>query len=265
MIDLLLAPGAPFYALSLAAVLAAAIGALRLETTRRALVGFSTLPARWGLRGRFVLGQAAALPLATVLLLVAAASGTRGNVRLLLLVAAGAIELYVGVVVPRRPLVQAQQERRRLRRLTPGFVSYVRIALAGYDAPATLLSRYVARPSERLLPMQRLIAEALTLMNARRLRPFEAVCVVARARGCQELTDVVEALAQTEREGTDVQSVLAAHAATLEALLTDEFTRLLKRRTLYLVGLSALSVVGILVNLLFVMTGGGTALSRLGG
>jgi hypothetical protein len=52
----------------------------------------------------------------------------------------------------------------------------------------------------------------------------------------------------------------------LEALLRDEFTRMLKRRTMYLLGLVAISlVVGILGNLLFVMTGGGSALAHISG
>jgi hypothetical protein len=184
----------------------------------------------------------------------------------MLLVGALAIYLYCGIIIPRKPIVQAQKQRRRLRLLTPGFISYVRVALAGYDAPATLLERYAARPAQRIAPMQQLVAEALVLMNERRLRPFEALRQVARVRGCQELTDVCEALAQAEREGSDVQQVLAAHEATLDALLRDEFTRLLKRRTMYLLGLVAISlVVGILGNLLFVMTGGGSALAHIGG
>jgi hypothetical protein len=162
--------------------------------------------------------------------------------------------------------VAAQKERKRLRLLTPGFVSYVRVALAGYDPPATLLERYCVRPAKRLLPMQQMIAEALTLMNERRLRPFEALRMVARTRGCLVLTDVCEALAQAVSVGSVVKLVLAAHEATLEALLKDEFTRMLKRRTMYLLGLVAISlVVGILGNLLFVMTGGGSLLTQIGG
>jgi hypothetical protein len=184
----------------------------------------------------------------------------------MLLVGALAIYLYLGIIIPRKPAVAAQKQRKRLRLLTPGFVSYVRVALAGYDPPATLLERYAARPAKRILPMQQLVAEALVLMNERRLRPFEALRHSARGRGCQELTDVAEALAQAESEGSDVQQVLAAHEATLEALLRDEFTRMLKRRTMYLLGLVAISlVVGILGNLLFVMTGGGSALAHIGG
>ena len=77
---------------------------------------------------------------------------------------------------------------------------------------------------------------------------------------------MAEALAQAESEGSDVQQGLAAHETTLEALLKDEFTRMLKRRTMYLLGLVAVSlVVGILGNLLFVMTGGGSVFMHIGG
>ena len=263
--DLLTTPSAPFFALSIAGVLIAVIGLMQLERARLAWLGFRALPSRWGMTGRFVLGQAAAIPLAAILLLVALASGAQGTPRLLLLVGALALELYLGIVVPRRPLIQAQRERKRLRTLTPGFVGYVQVALAGYDAPALLLERYVARPAPRLLPMQHLVSEALVLMHEQRMRPFAALRRVARVRGCQELTDVAEALAQAEAEGSDVQGVLAAHATTLEAVLRDEFTRMLKRRTLYLLGLVAISlVVGILGNLLFVITGGGSLLMHVG-
>jgi hypothetical protein len=265
MPDFLLTPGAPFASVALAGVLIAALGLMQLERARLALTGVRSLPTMWGMRGRFVLGQAAAIPLAAVLLLVATA-GAEGNTRTMLLVGALAIYLYLGIIIPRKPAVAAQKQRKRLRLLTPGFVSYVRVALAGYDPPATLLERYAARPAKRILPMQQLVAEALVLMNERRLRPFEALRHIARGRGCQELTDVAEALAQAESEGSDVQQVLAAHEATLEALLRDEFTRMLKRRTMYLLGLVAISlVVGILGNLLFVMTGGGSALAHIGG
>jgi hypothetical protein len=266
MPDIFLTPGAPFAAIAVAGALIAALGLMQLERARLALAGVRALPTTWGVRGRFVLGQAAAVPLAATLLLLALGGGTGDNNRTLLLAAALALYLYVGVIIPRKPIVQAQKERKRLRLLTPGFVSYVRVALAGYDPPATLLERYAARPTRQILLMQRLVAEALLLMNERRLRPFEALRMVARARGCQELTDVTEALAQAENEGSDVQQVLAAHEATLEALLRDEFTRMLKRRTMYLLGLVAVSlVVGILGNLLFVMTGGGRLLTHIGG
>jgi len=181
MPDFLLTPGAPFAAVALAGVLIAALGLMQLERARLALAGVRSLPTTWGMRGRFVLGQAAAIPLATMLLLLALSGGAGDSNRTLLLSATLGLYLYVGVIIPRKPIVQAQKQRKRLRLLTPGFVSYVRVALAGYDPPATLLERYAARPAKRILSMQQLVAEALVLMNERRLRPFEALRHVARA------------------------------------------------------------------------------------
>jgi hypothetical protein len=265
-VDLLLSPGAPFAALSLAGVLLAVAGFAQLERARLLLAGVRALPTTRGMAGRFILGQAAAVPLACLLLLLAFASGAEGSSRQWLLVLALGLYLYVGIVLPRRPLVEAQQERRRLRQLTPGFVSYVRVALAGYDPAAVLLERYVLRQDTRLAPMQRLATEALTLMHDRRLRPFEALLAAVRARGCQELTDVAEALAQAEGEGTDPQAILEAQELTLAAILRDEFQRMLKRRTMYLLLLVAIAlVVGILGNLLFVMVAGSGVLGQLGG
>jgi hypothetical protein len=221
------------------------------------LAGVRALPGGRSMAARLALGHAAAAPLVGALALAGVAGGADGTGRVLLVATALSLYLYLGIVMPRRPLVQAQRERRALRRLTPGFVSYVRVALAGYESPASLLERYIARPRPRLLPAQQLVAEALGLVRERRLRPFEALRVAARARGCQELTDVAETLAQAESEGADPQAALAAHETTLEAILRDEFTRMLKRRTLWLLLVVAVSmVVGILGNLLYVMVGG---------
>jgi hypothetical protein len=263
----LLSPGAPWVALSLAGALTAAYGLAQLEHTHALIAGVRQLPSRRGVAGRMLLGQAAGIPLAGLLVLIALAGGAVGNMRLWLVALALGLYLYVGVVLPRRPMVQAQRERRKLRLLTPGFVAYVRVALAGYDAPATLLERYASRPRERLLPMQQVVSDALALMHERRLRPFEALRAVARSRGCQELTDVADALAQAEVEGTDPQQVLVAQQLTLEAILKDEFQRMLKRRTMYLLLMVALSlIIGILGNLLYVMVAGSGLLNgALGG
>lgn len=265
MNNFLTVPGAPYALLSVAGVLLAALGLMQFERARLAWAGFRSLPTRRGMTGRFILGQTAALPLAGVLLLLAIAGGAQGTQRTLLLVGALAVELYIGVIIPRRPLVQAQKERRRLRMLTPSFVSYIKTALAGYEAPLSILERYQTTPVKPLLLMQQLVAEALTLMNDQRMTPFAALQQVARGRGCQELTDVCEALAQSEREGSDAQEILTAHEETLIAIIKDEFSRLLKRRTMYLLGASALSLVGgILGNLLWVMTAGGGIFANLG-
>ncbi|NTW02996.1 MAG: hypothetical protein HGA19_17225, partial [Oscillochloris sp.] len=80
-----------------------------------------------------------------------------------------------------------------------------------------------------------------------------------------DLTDVAEALAQSESEGSPIETVLAAQQATLELILQSEFKRDLRRRTMYLLLMVAISlVVGILINLLWIMTKGGAVFTQLG-
>src|SRR5687767_13880172 len=99
MVDLLLAPGAPYYALSVIGVLLAIAGLMRLERTRMVMVGVRALPTRWGMRGRYVLGQAGGVPIAGALLLAAFAGGVRGTPRLLILACALGLNLWLGIAL----------------------------------------------------------------------------------------------------------------------------------------------------------------------
>lgn len=252
----LLRPGVPFYILSFAGVLLAVLGVLQLESARMALAGVRSVPSRWGMRGRYTIGQIAAIPIAGTLLLIGRFGGSSGMLQLLIYVIAVGFYLYVGVALPRRPLYQAEKERRRLRALTPSLISYIRIASAAHDPPAEILTRYIKRPNPRIAPMQQLVGEAVDLMlGEQRLRPYEALRRVARARGCQELTDVAEALAN-QTHGANPEQVLAAHETTLQIILRDEFRRMLRRRAAYLMGLAAIAIViSIVGDILFIFAG----------
>lgn len=263
--NILLAPGAPFFIASLSGAILAAFGLHLLARGRWATIGVKVLPNRSELSGRLLIGQTAAIPLAFICVLIALVSGAAAGYRNLLLMLAIGVYLYLGIVVPRRPIVEAQKTARRLRQLTPGLVSYIQVSLAGRDTPMTIMERYIERPSKRLAAMQALIQDALQMSRERRIRPFDACRAVARERGCAELIDVMEALATSEDQGTDSRKVLKAQQKTLEIVLQDEFTRMLKRRTMYLLVTVAISlVIGILGNLLFVMTGGGSVFMDLG-
>lgn len=262
--DFLVSPSAPFFALSVAGAMLAAFGLTRLERRRWAEFGVRVLPNSSEMSGRLLIGQMAGIPLAFILILIALISGSAAGYRNLLLMLAVGVYLYIGVIIPRRPLVQAQKTARRLRQLTPGLVSYIQVSLAGGDPPMVIMERYVVQASKKRVLMQSVVRDALKMTRDRYIRPFDALRVVARARDCTELIDVTDALATAEAEGTDPQSVLAAQQQTLEMVLRDEFTRMLKRRTMYLLLTVAVSlVIGILGNLLFVMTGGGSLLTNL--
>lgn len=256
---LLASPATPYLAASLACALLAAIGLVFASRGRPAPIGpgLAALPP-------LVIGQIAGIGLAGMLLLAVVVGGPQGMPRLLLLAGALAAYLGLGVALPRRPQVQRQREAARLRRLTPGLIAFVRVALGSFESPIAVLRRYTARPAPQLAPMQLLVAEALQRSQDQRLRPFGALAAVARERTCRELIDLADALAQAEAEGSPVETVLAAQQETLELILQSEFKRMLRRRTMYLLLMVAISlVVGILLNLLFVMTGGGSVFSAL--
>ncbi len=259
-----LAPGWPFIFLSIAGALLALISILHLEAARQLVPGFRPIVSPSGYRQRLLLGQVTGAALAATLVLVARMSGMHGLYLLLMILLALAVWMAVGLVLPRRPQVNAERERRSLRRATPGFVSYIRISLAGGEAAATLLEQFVATPEPQRAALQDAVRAALVLMRTERRRPFDALLRVARERDCRELVDVVEALAQAEERGTDPRPALKAQQAMLEAILRDELTRTLKRRNLGLIGLVALSVLfGLVVNILFVMVVGGLRSSGL--
>lgn len=261
MPDILIAPGAPYYLLALAGALLAALGASLIERRPLAL---NAPPAALAPGARLAAGQAAGLTLAALLAGVAAAGNAQGQGRALLLTGALAGYLALGLVLPRRPAQRRRREAAALRRLTPGLIAFVRVALGSFESPGSALARYVARPSARRAPMQELVAAAAQLGQDQRLRPFAALAAAARAHECRELIDAAEALAQAEAEGGPIEMVLAAQQETLELVLQSEFKRLLRRRTVYLLLMVAVSlVVGVLVNLLFVMTGGGSALTQI--
>jgi hypothetical protein len=261
--NVLIAPGAPYLLLSLAGALLAMLGLALGE--RRPLAALGALAGRLDGAGQRAAGQLAGGVAAALLLLVAVAGGERGHARALLVLGALAAYLALAVALPGGEERRRRREAAALRRLTPGLIAFVRVAVGSFEAPIEILRRYTSRPSRRLAPMQELVTEALRRGADLRLRPFAALSLVARERGCRELAEVAEALAQAEAEGGRVESVLAAQQETLEAILQGEFRRMVRRRTMYLLLMVAVSlVVGILINLLFVMTGGGSALARLG-
>lgn len=261
MFNLLLNPGAPFYLVALACFLIAAVSLQRLVPTS---AGLRPVPTAFDQRQRFLLGQLAGGVLATLLLVPALMGGATGTTFQLALALALAAWLYLGLVLPRKPQVAADKRRVAVRRLLPGFVSYVRVALAGYDAPVVTLERYSTRTDARSAPLREVTTAALRVMEAERLRPFAALAQQARVTGCRELIDVADLLAQAEREGSSAEHGLAQQELTLAAILEDEFKAMLKRRTLYLLLLVAIAVVvGILGNLLWTMVG--SALLTRGG
>ncbi|GIV90951.1 MAG: hypothetical protein KatS3mg055_3469 [Chloroflexus sp.] len=248
MSHLLTTPVAPALLAALWGTLLAALG---IVLRRRPLLAVSLAE-----RQRFIVGQAGGITLA---LLCAGAALSGGTLWLGLALAA---YLGLGLVWPRQPRRARERMERELRRLTPGLIGFIRVALGSFEAPSMLLRRYCMQAAPRQAPMREVVVAALALSEEQRMRPFSALAEVARRSHCRELIDATAALAQAEAEGTPVEMVLAAQQQTLETLLQGEFRRLIRRRTVYLLLLTALSLVfGILLNLLFVMVVGSEVFS----
>lgn len=261
MLDMLSLPSAPWLLLSMAGALVAMLGLTLQERRRWAFAGFWRIPSAWGMRGRFLVYQIIGVSGAMIALGAVWSFGLQGRLWYLCLALAFAWYLWTGWVIPRRPLMQLEQHRKLLRRLTPSFVGYIRTAIAGQEDALTLFSRYIERTDSRIFPMQLVIRDVLTVVHAQQVRPFEALRRVTLHRGCDELFSVAELLAQAERHGTDIDQMLALSEQTFAAVLAGEITRQSKRRSLYVVLAGAFAlVIGLLGNLLFVVTAGGSLL-----
>ena len=111
MSDIFILPGVWTAFIGIAGVLIAAIGMMQIDHARALASGLRALPSRWGMTGRFVLGHLAALPLAAVPVLLIASAGVDGMPRLLLATTALGIYLYVGIVIPRKPVTNSASSR----------------------------------------------------------------------------------------------------------------------------------------------------------
>lgn len=264
MQDILTLPYAPALLCVIAGALLAALGLVQMEVQRWSIAGFWRMPSATGMQNRYGVYQAVALSGAVLMWGGMVAFGIQGPLWWLCLALSVAFYLWAGFVVPGRPASQQGIMQRDLRRSTPAFISYIRIALAGQEEGLTLLHKYVEYPHARAYAMQEIVRDALNLVYEQHIRPFEAMRRVAMDRGCQELVAVTELLAQAEHDGTTIDKALALSEQTIAITLTSEQTRQSKRRSLYLVGAGAIAlVVGLLGNVLFVATSGGQLFTGL--
>lgn len=260
MNEWLATPGAwvaPFMAVG---ALLIGAGAMMQERVRSSIAGFRRAPGVWTIRQRIIAGHIAGVPAAGIA--IAAAMQTTGMMSNLLWGVAALAYLTLAWVIPRRPAVQAQQTRKKIRALLPAFLTFLRTQLYGVKSRPEILMLYVERDDPRLRPMQDTVSAALDLVRNRNVLPFEALRTVAFDTGVDEFIDVAQLLAQAERSGSDVRHVLEQSASLIAQVLESEFRQMIERRKLYLLALGALSVVGILIQILFVIVVGGGVLER---
>lgn len=261
MRDWLVAPGGWLAPFMVAGALLIGLGAMMQERVRSSIAGFRRAPGAWTIRQRIIAGHVAGVPLAAIAA-YAAQTTPESMQRTMFWGLALLLYLACAWVLPRRPLVREQQVRKKIRALLPSFLSFLLTQLYGVKSRPEILLLYVNRADARLEPMQEAVRSALHLVHERNALPFEALHTVAVETQIPEFIDVTQLLAQAERTGSDVRHVLDQSATLIAQVLDSEFRQMIERRKLYLLAFGAFSVVGILVQILFVIVIGGGVLDR---
>lgn len=164
--------------------------------------------------------------------------------------------LGLGWAIPRQPLVAYQRRRREILRLLPSLLNHIRIGVASSEPRMQILEGYVRIPDRRLAPMQAFVADAIQLVEHDRRLPFEAIAIAAQPYQIPSLTSATALLAQSEREGTDPIDALHRLFEMVERDLMALFREEVERKKLLLVGITALSVVSIVIQILYVAVAG---------
>lgn len=103
------------------------------------------------------------------------------------------------------------------------------------------------------------------IVNQQRVLPFAALATVAEAYGCEPLINVTSLLQQSEQEGSSPLDALNRLQEAVDWMLYENFRLMLERRKMYLLGVSAVAVLAVVGQILFVAIMGSGALDFLGG
>lgn len=164
--------------------------------------------------------------------------------------------LGLGWSIPRQPLIAYQRRRRALVSLLPSLVNHLRIGIVTNEPRMHILKSYLQIPDRRLEPMQELIRDTIQLIEQQQRLPFEALAIAAQPYQLPALTSLTTLLAQSEREGTDPNAALERLGDAIERDLMALFREQVERRKLFLIGLTAVAVLSIVIQILYVAVAG---------
>ncbi len=261
------------------AVLASA-GYYQLEVGRRG--GFSVVsPQRLPWRmSRQAFGLAVGGFLAMLVAGMIPAMGIEGGARLMMFVAAGAVFLAFGFVIPRAPQVREEKRRKAIRLALPAALTQWRIGLqsAGPKTTlATVMQNYISVPRKERAELQAMIIAAFGAMEAGATRTFvdqqsgqpmeerllfaEALLNEARKSGSTEAINVMTILANADRNGGIKTALPALERASdqLAKIIGHEMDEMITKRGLKMIGAAAPAVMGSVILILFIVSAGATA------
>jgi hypothetical protein len=237
--------------LGMAAVLLG-LPALRWGSVRVAL---RTLSRTTGLLGGTLAGG--------VVLISGYALDAHGFIAILLWLVALLALLLLGVYLPG---LEARQHAARARRLdvqAVDFTGYLIAMLQSGYGDAAVLREYIRRPRTPVLDVQTLVGEALeTHARAGRGNVFDRLHAVVEQSGSGALRDVTATIRQIARQDRTqlVDGLTEQRRQQLEILMADATRRARRRENVVMLASAGSLFFGMLVFILYVMTGGGMLL-----
>lgn len=175
--------------------------------------------------------------------------------------------LVVGVYLPGTEARRHARRQQRLRVQAIDFAGYLVRALAGSAGEVALLREYTRRPRPQVADVQAIVDEVVTAhQRSGAGSVWDMLHTTVKATGSQQLADLTGTMMEVARH--DRRQVIAAIDAQRQQLLQQliaQHERRAQRNELIILGVSAGALFfGLLLGLLYVMTGGLTVLTQLG-
>jgi hypothetical protein len=199
----------------------------------------------------------------SVVLISGYALGAQGFIAILLWLIALLALLFLGVYLPG---LEARQHAARARRLdlqAVDFTGYMIAMLQSGYGDAAVLREYVRRPRAQVLDVQTIVVEALeTHARVGRGNVFDCLHTAVGQSGSAALRDVSATIRQIARQDRTqlVDGLTEQRRQQIEILMADATRRARRRENVVMLASAGALFFGMLVFILYVMTGGGVLL-----
>jgi hypothetical protein len=200
---------------------------------------------------------------ASVVLISGYALGAQGFATILLWLVAALALLLLGVYLPGLEARRHAARARRLDAQTVDFTGYMIAMLTSGYGDAAVLREYVRRPRSQVIDVQTLVTEALeTHTRAGRGNVFDILHAAVEQSGSTALRDVTATIRQVAKQDRTqvIDGLTEQRRRQLEILVADATRRARQRENVVMLTSAGALFFGMLLCILYVMTGGGTLL-----
>lgn len=192
------------------------------------------------------------------------AIGAQGLATALVWLGAALVVLLLGVYLPGLEARRHTARARRLDAQSVDFTGYMVVMLRSGYGDAAVLREYVRRPRAHVLDLQILVREVLeTHLRTGRGNVFDFLHTAAIASGSSALQDVTATIRQIAKQDRTrvIDGLTEQRRRQLEILVATATRSARRRETAVMLASAGALFFGMLLFILYVMTGGGTLLN----